>query len=671
MNRLLSLFLILSLSAAAWARDIDISALGAVPDGATLNTAVIQQAIDLVSASGGGKVVIPQGRFLSGTLYLKSGVTLHLNANAVLLGSPNPLHYVKDPYCRWTAFIFAVKQHNVAIEGTPGPPDERGVIDCQGFTVATNLVKLIHQGVVADPLKYDRPNESIRPEIIHFRECDSVSVRSVTLRNPASWTQQYDQCTNLLLDGLHVDARAYWNNDGLDVVDCRNVVVRECFIDAADDAYCFKSHAQDGLSENVLVQHCKGCSSANGIKFGTLTRGTFRNFRFRDIIIFNTYRSAICIASVDGGDLQDISFEGISAIHTGNPLFIRFSQRNTANHPAALRNITIKDFYADVPASKPDAGLRYEGPIEDLPRNVSPASIIGTPNCRPSNIRLENVRWIFPGGADPAYAYAGSSPEQTALIPERDKQYPEFSMFKELPAWGLFVRHADSLSLSNVVFEYSAPDYRPAVVCSDAAVDTTHADFVVRPRFKGRATPKAASKALAASSDFPPDDIPPAAGSGPAGIGPAGSVSPAAGSGAGSGRSFNASYFGILSDGETLNTAAIQHAIDTLSALGGGTLVFYVGRYLTGPIQLKSNVAIRLNEGAVLVSVNQSRKPLIQGSRVTNVALIGKGVVESPRTPISLRRCTNAKIALFLRGSQHCKVRRSKDVEVRTTPVPF
>ena len=137
---------------------------GAEGDGMTLCTRSLQAAIDSANATynrSGEKqtVILPPGQYVSGTLYLKSGVTLMLSEGCTLLGSTNPFDYVKDPYCRWTALIFAVKQHDIGITG-------KGTIDGRGWEVANNLVQYIHLGLVNDPLKYDRPNEGNRPENI-------------------------------------------------------------------------------------------------------------------------------------------------------------------------------------------------------------------------------------------------------------------------------------------------------------------------------------------------------------------------------------------------------------------------------------------------------------------------------------------------------------------------
>lgn len=433
---------------------------GARPDGVTLNTASIQAAIDFASSRGGGRVVLDKGDYISGSIYLKNNVTLHIEKDAALVGSLNPYDYVKDPDAKWTALILAVKQENIGLTG-------EGIVDGRGFDVGVRFVDFVHMGLIDDKLGNDRVNETIRPENIHMYLCNNVTIKDITLKDPACWTQQYDKCRDLLIEGITVDAKCYWNNDGLDVVDCSDVIVRDCYIDSSDDSYCFKSHSNDGVSENILVENCVGRSSANGIKFGTYTRGKFKHFRFKNMTIFDTYRSAITIATVDGASVEDVEIDGLRSIHTGNPIFIRCGSRREGKVTPCLRNVVIKNVYAEVPLDKPDAGYNYEGPVEDLPRNVCASGIQGIPGIRVENVRLENVEIIYPGRTNVNYAYRGHSPEDLAAIPELEKSYPEFSNWKELPAWGFYIRHADGVEFKNVTLKVLEEDYRPAIVADD------------------------------------------------------------------------------------------------------------------------------------------------------------------------------------------------------------
>lgn len=442
------------------AKDYDVRDFGAVGDGIALNSRTIQHAIDYVHAHGGGRLVFYPGAYVTGSIYLKSNVTLHIEQGATLLGSTNPWDYLKDACVGWMAMIFAVKQENIGITG-------KGVINGRGFATANNMVKYIQKGLYSDPLRNDRPSETNRPQNIYFRECTHVTIKDVTLKDPASWNQTYDKCRDLRVERICVDSKSYWNNDGIDVVDCDGVVIKESFFDAADDAICFKSHDANDTCQNVVVDGCTARSSASGLKFGTASRGGFRNFKITNLTVYDTFRSAITFASVDGGQVENIVVDGVRSVNTGNVLYLRIGDRWSSGKKPSLSNVTIRNVYAEVPYAKPDAGYRYEGPVEDNPRNISPASIVGLPGMRIENVTLENIELVYPGRGDSLYAKVGLTDRELDAIPEMEKSYPEFSQFKELPAWGLYVRHADGILLKNVSFRAQGEDYRPAVVLDD------------------------------------------------------------------------------------------------------------------------------------------------------------------------------------------------------------
>ncbi|AHF16111.1 glycoside hydrolase family 28 protein [Niabella soli] len=458
----------------AQAKDYNIMDFGAKADGVTLNSAIIQHAIDYITQNGGGRLVFKEGRYLTGTIFLKSNVTLHLEKGAVLFGSVNPLDYEKNTYVGWTAMIFAIKQQNIGITG-------EGMIDGRGFRTANNMVALIQKGIVNDPLKYDRPNETNRPQNIYFRECSNVRITNITLKNPASWNQTYDQCKNLYVDGIKVDSKNYWNNDGIDVVDCDSVVIKNSYFDAADDVICFKSHDATKICQNVVVDNCTGRSSANGLKFGTVSRGGFRNFKVTNLKIVDTYRSAITFAAVDGALIENIVVDGVRSINTGNVIYLRIGDRwSNGKHPV-MKNILIKNVYAEVPLTKPDAGYSYEGPVEDLPRNISPASIVGLPQYKIRDVTLQNIEIVYPGGGNPSYAKRGLSEADLDSIPEMPTAYPEFSQFKELPAWGFYVRHAEGIRFDNIRLRAKEKDYRPAIVFDDVKGATLNKINITEP----------------------------------------------------------------------------------------------------------------------------------------------------------------------------------------------
>jgi hypothetical protein len=461
---LLLLVLLLIFNTGLLAKDYNILSFDAKNDGITLNTNIIQSAINYVSKNGGGRLVFPSGIYVIGTIYLKSGVTLHLKKGAELQGSGNPFDFKKDKRVGWTSMIFAIKQNNIGITG-------KGTINGLGFTTANKLVTYVHRGLITDPLKLDRPKVANRPTNIYFMECNHVKVTGITLKAPASWNQIYNQCKNVYVDGIRVDSKAYWNNDGIDIVDCDGVVIKNSYFDAADDGICFKSFAPSKIDENVTVDSCVLRTSANGLKFGSTNKGGFRNFKITNLKVFNTYRSAIAIEDVDGGIIDNIKIDGIKAHSVGNAIFMRLGDRRSDGRTPTFTNVTIKNVYAEISpikTSKPDSGYSYEGPIEDLPRNVSPSSIIGLPDWRINNVKLDSIEIVYPGGGNPHYAKRGSSKQDLESIPEKPYAYPEFSMFKELPAWGFYVRHADGITFNHITLKAKKDNYRPALVFDDA-----------------------------------------------------------------------------------------------------------------------------------------------------------------------------------------------------------
>lgn len=430
------------------------SLFGIQSNGNTLNTTAIQKAIDYISEQGGGKLRFYVGRYLTGTIELKSNVTILLEEGATLVGSKNIYDYnitASNP-----ALIYAKSANNIGIIG-------KGVIDGQGRDVAYNLMDQIHKGIVKDAAKYDRPNTK-RPKAIYFRECKDVTIKYINIRDAADWVQTYDQCENVLIDSITVISKAFWNNDGIDIVDCTNFKLLNSYIDAADDAICLKSHDKTKKNENIEIRNNIARSSANGIKFGTVSAGGYKNIRIINNKVYDTFRSAFTIACPDGGIVEDVLVDSLYAYNTGNPIYLRTGSRWNNKRKSELKNITIQNFYAEITADKPDIGYEYEGPIEDNPRNISPSSIVGVEGMIIENITLRNMEISYPGDGNPNLAFRGTTKEELAAIPEMVDSYPEFSQFKELPAWGFFVKHAKNITFDNVKLIARNKDYRPAIV---------------------------------------------------------------------------------------------------------------------------------------------------------------------------------------------------------------
>jgi polygalacturonase len=461
------------------ASDHLITSYGAVADGRTVNTKFIQKAIDDASAEGGGRVIVPAGNFMTGSLLLKSGVELHVNIGAVLLGSHSVSDYQK--LAGRAALIIGDKQDRISISG-------EGIIDGQGQELLVDIFKKLRNGELKQDSSwlYKRP-EAGRAMVLYFHGCTNVSVKDITLKNASNWVQDYRECDGLVINHITVQSTAYWNNDGLDVTDSKNVRITNCFINATDDALCLKSSNPNSACENIYVDSCTLRSSANGLKFGTANAGGFKNIKVRNLTVYDTYRSAIALESVDGGVMENIDIRNVQATNTGNAIFIRRGHRNQKGPVSTIKGIYIANVKVQVPLLKPDQGYPIEGPPDHLrpgfdqmpvrpsnfhiyghpflPYNLVPASIVGLPGYPVQDVTLENIEISYGGGA--SKDIANIPMESLGRVPENEANYPEFSMFGELPAWGFYIRHAEGIVFKNVSLRYEQADFRPAIVMDD------------------------------------------------------------------------------------------------------------------------------------------------------------------------------------------------------------
>ena len=477
--QLLLFFLLLNSLCFSQMKDQNIKNYGAVADGITNNALAIQQAIDKVSAGGGGRVIIPPGNYMTGAIFLKSGVDLHIQLGATLLGPTTTEGYLKAK--SRPSIVSARDQQDIAISG-------EGIIDGQAQELMLDIFKKLRTGELKDDSiwMFKRPVVA-RANNINMVGCKNVKITGITLKNSSDWVQDYRQCDNVVIDRIKVQSTAYWNNDGLDITDSKNVRITNCFINSSDDAICLKSEDARFLCENIYIDSCILRSSANGFKLGTASFGGFKNIVVRNLTVYDTYRSAIALESVDGGILENIDIRGVRATNTGNAIFIRRGHRNVNGKVGSLKDVHIANVKADIPLLKPDQGYPLEGPPDHLnpgldkmprrpsqyhiyghpylPYNLIPSSIVGLPGYPVENVLLENIHITYGGKADKNIAFI--SPDAITKIPENKDRYPEFSMWGELPSWGFYMRHASGIEVKNMTLKYVQDDFRPAIVMDD------------------------------------------------------------------------------------------------------------------------------------------------------------------------------------------------------------
>lgn len=462
-----------------------ITSYGAKADAVTNNAIAIQSAINAAAAAGGGMVVVPRGRFICGTIELKSNVELHLNDGAIIEGSALRKNY--DGFSH-LALIIAIQQQHISISG-------KGIIDGKGRELMKDITKRLLEGTLQDAdWKVKRPREASRASLIYFEECNTVKVTNVFFKDASSWVTHYERCRNVIIDHIKLVSTAYWNNDGIDIMDCKNVRITNSFINSADDAICLKSGRDNDYCDSIYVANCTLRSSANAFKLGTGSKGGFKNITVRHLTVYDTYRSAIALEAVDGGFLENVDISNVTAKNTGNAIFIKSGHRNNDNRYSAVKNVLIRNVKVEVPAGKPDAGYEIEGPLLKYPptfvpvknkkmsvspwnksdgdstailyqHNVFPSSISGLPGHNVENVQLENITIIYKTLADTS---VNNMPlDSFNIITEAEKDYPEFSMFGELPVWGFYVRHVNGLRMKNIMVKMQGKDFRKALLFND------------------------------------------------------------------------------------------------------------------------------------------------------------------------------------------------------------
>ncbi len=422
-------FLWLLTGAAVWGAEkvYDVCDYGAKGDGKTLCTQAVQRAIDRCAEDGGGTVYLPAGTFLSGTIYMKSYVTLKLGAGCTLLGSADLKDYPRtaQAFRSYTdnytdkSLIYGENLDRIAITG-------RGTIDGQGASFK-------------GPYK-------VRPYMIRFIQCSNVVVEGVTLKNSPMWVQHYLACDDVRISGIMVRSHVNANNDGINIDCCHRVIILGCNIDSGDDAIVLKSTSARPCKD-VVVGNCVLRSNCNGLKMGTESNGGFQNIVLTRCSIYDTRLAGVALEIVDGGMMDRVVVSDITMNKVGAPIFLRLGNRarlfkKDMKKPGlgVLRNVTISN-------------------IEARGANPTGCAISGLPEAKIENVTLSNLRLSFAGG--------GTKEDVGRVVPERPADYPEYSMFGRLPAYGFYCRHVKGLKFRNVQLQLAKGDKRHALVLED------------------------------------------------------------------------------------------------------------------------------------------------------------------------------------------------------------
>ena len=424
---------------------------GVVSDNPSFNNAdCINRAILNCHKNGGGIVVVSGGNYTCGTIYLQSNVTLCIENNSSIIASHNVEDFTEN------ALIYADSSENIEIIGPGKICGEGNYFSLKPFypPKTTPFSKTLD---VWDMRQEYRkrirfPHKSKYGYLMLLKNCYNVNLNNVILENSAMWTVNINSCNKVFISNVVINNnRHVANSDGIDICGTSDVVIENCFISTADDGIALKNNmsvstsGDDGLKiknnldvtckngmRNILVRNCEVVSCTNSFKIGTETSldisdVTVENCKFYLNDIYPAGVSGVSIESCDGAKVSNVNVSNIEMDSMSCPLFIRLCNRNgdkkaELDGRGEINNISVKNIKA---------------------KNIEiPIMVMGVPNQKINNIELENF--------DVEYADGKDYVDFRFKIPEQEREYPECNRFRNINAYGIFVRHANNISLKNI-----------------------------------------------------------------------------------------------------------------------------------------------------------------------------------------------------------------------------
>ncbi|NIJ44901.1 polygalacturonase [Wenyingzhuangia heitensis] len=448
--------LVLLISVNTIAQDYNILDYGAKKSHNVVSTQAIQKAIDAAHKNGGGTVIVPKGQYVTGTLFLKSNVTIKMEANTELFGSSSLKDYAdiplgtEEPHFSKSLF-YAKGQENIKIIGHP-----RSEINGKGY-----MFKHSHE----------------RPKLFRIENCNNIEFDNAIIKNSGSWCVYFKECDNIYIHHTSVYNKENKNNDGMNFDGCSNVTIRDCNLQVEDDAICLKSSV-DKICENFLVENCTVSSYWASLKFGTASKTGFKNVVVRNCQFFDSRHGAIKLLAVDGAVIENVQISDIDLFNCSGPIFIRLGNRGR-DYSKSIKQVYKKDAKPEGRPVGKIKNIHFKNINARLTGRMDPPTeglmFTGLPNHYIENVTLENINFSYTG--------FGETNAKNNVVKEDEARYPEQLFFGVLPSYGMYLRHIKGLKIKNVTMGLRANDDRPAIVMDDVLnSDFENVTFDIKPK---------------------------------------------------------------------------------------------------------------------------------------------------------------------------------------------
>ena len=407
----------------------DITDYGAVGDGNTVNTAAIQDAIDACALAGGGPLLVPEGIFLSGAIFIKPGVNLRVHEGGSLKGTTNMADY-SLVQTRWEGEeriwvsalvnVFGVRDFTLSGAGTIdgsgdvwhrpfSGPDAEPIPEPAGIGPVREGPPALgpEGGLDAAP---DSPAHKLietrlpgyaRPRLIAIQNCDNATVRDIKIRNQSSWGLFVLYSRGVTIENLNIRAAHYIpSSDGIDIDSCDGVRIRNVDIDVNDDCIAIKSGKdEDGRrvgrpAENILVTDCIFRYGHGGVSMGSEMSGGIRNVTVRDSVMMEDNWAPIRFKSQPsrGGVVENITYKNIELQNTRKALEFNMAWRMVNPRPPASPLPVVRNVHI-INVTGPTANVGDMTGLDDSPVShvVFEKCVI---NATESGLILQNVEDI-------------------------------------------------------------------------------------------------------------------------------------------------------------------------------------------------------------------------------------------------------------------------------------